>query len=289
MGDAIKDDIFFKKSRVHGLQEYVALYQKCFPRAVHLNVDYLKWLYQDNPSGHILGADAYYKDEIVGQVAAIPSEYFLNGRKSRGLLAVNVAVHPKFQGRYLFKKLGLKMCEYAAEADYEFVIGVANKAATPGWVRQMGFQLVQPLEARIGLGSLYINWQNVSLQEHFSHVWSDKKLAWRIINPNNSVLLQRRDNKIQCYAHAIGSISAYAELPGSTMLPRCMSKKKFLFTPRLFLGLVPQGGCQFYNYKNIPQQFRPSPLNLIYRSLNQKVERLEKDHISFSFLDFDAY
>jgi hypothetical protein len=34
---------------------------------------------------------------------------------------------------------------------------------------------------------------------------------------------------------------------------------------------------------------RPSPLNLIYRSLSGRVAQLDPTAIRFTFLDFDAY
>lgn len=283
-------DIIFKKSSVDFLSNYVDFYRICFPNATHLSIAYLQWLYKDNPSGEFIGADAYSGNEVIGQVVAVPSDYFLNGRLVRGLLAVNVAVHPKFQGRHLFKQLGLKMCEYGAEDGYEFVIGVANAAATPGWTRQMGFQLVQPLDARIGLGDIDINLDASTKLEQFKRVWSDQSLGWRIANPNNPISIRRTGDRLQCFAAAKGVLlPVYAELPGQCQSNMAIDALGFLSPSRLFLGLVPYGACKFRSYVSIPQRFRPSPLNFIYRSLTKRVEKLDKDCISFSFLDFDAY
>ncbi|MYM99088.1 GNAT family N-acetyltransferase, partial [Rugamonas sp. FT81W] len=58
---------------------------------------------------------------------------------------------------------------------------------------------------------------------------------------------------------------------------------------RLFLGLVPDNERRFTGYPSIPQRLRPSPLNLIYRSLSGRVAQLDPAAIRFSFLDFDAY
>ncbi len=284
-------DICLRKSHIDFLPQYGALYRTCFPKAIHLNSAYLRWLYNSNPLGGLVGADAWYGDEVVGQVVAVPGEYILNGKLIRGLLAVNVAVHPEFQGRFLFKKLGLKMCEYGAEDGYEFVIGVANKAATPGWVRQMGFQLVQPLEARLGLGNLNLDWNTIVITEQFRHDWSAESLLWRLSNPNRPISSRNLDDQLQCYTPAKGQIlPVYGEVPisfkSNTVIGRSVN---FISPLRLFLGLIPDGGYQFKRYKTIPERYRPSPLNLIYRSLNQRVQKLEKGCVSFSFLDFDAY
>lgn len=290
MGDLVKDDVVFKKSQASELQKYIELYEKCFPKAVHLNVGYLKWLYRENPLGSFVGVDAYFGNSVVGQVVAIPGEYFLNGEVVKGLLAVNVAVHPKFQGRHLFKKLGLKMCELAAEKGYSFVIGVANKAATLGWTRQMGFQLVQPLEARLGIGNLKLDC-SLKEEEQFKRIWSNQSFKWRAANPNNPVFKRYSSGRWQCYAAAKGALlPVYAEFSEETFSHVAETKKHFLSPLRLFLGLLPRESMSsLKNYYPIPDRYKPSPLNLIYKSLDQKVERLEKEHINFSFLDFDAY
>lgn len=282
--------IIIEKSSADFLQKYVDFYRICFPSATHLNSSYLKWLYKANPNGEIIGADAYSEGQLIGQVAAIPSEYHLNGRLVKGLLAVNVAVHPKFQGRRLFKKLGLKMCEYGAEDGYEFVIGIANAAATPGWTRQMGFQLVQPLEARLGVGKLDIDLGVVARSEQFKKAWADKSLAWRKANPNNSIWARRSEDRLEYFASAKGKVlPVYAELPVDGQSNLTTNTSAFCSPLRLFLGLVPNNACKYRTYVNVPQRLRPSPLNFIYRSLTNRVEKLEKNCTSFSFLDFDAY
>lgn len=282
-------EIVFKKSQLSSLLQYIDLYQICFPKALHLNVPYLRWLYRDNPIGDFFGIDAYFDNRVIGQVAAIPGEYFLSGRVVKGLLAVNVAVHPKFQGRHLFKKLGLKMCELATEAGYSFVIGVANRVATLGWIRQMGFQLVQPLEARIGMGSLKVNF-SIEMDEQFRRIWSDESFKWRAANPNNPIFKRYYYGRWECYAAAKGIyLPVYTEL-AKEIFSYAETKKRFLSPIRLFLGLLPfERKASLKNYYSIPNRYKPSPLNLIYKSLDQKVEKLEKEHITFSFLDFDAY
>ena len=58
---------------------------------------------------------------------------------------------------------------------------------------------------------------------------------------------------------------------------------------RLFIGLIPPAAQLPSLYVDIPQALRPSPLNLIYRSLSGRIEFLDPDNIFFNFLDFDAY
>ncbi len=58
---------------------------------------------------------------------------------------------------------------------------------------------------------------------------------------------------------------------------------------RLFIGLVPPAAQRCSFYIDIPQALRPSPLNLIYRSLSGRVQSIDADKVFFNFLDYDAY
>jgi hypothetical protein len=55
------------------------------------------------------------------------------------------------------------------------------------------------------------------------------------------------------------------------------------------LGNIPKclGNTSFY-FK-VPNFFKPSPLNLIYKPLNFSDSIIDIDDIFFNYLDFDAY
>lgn len=288
-----KAEIQLIKSSTDLLLKYVDLYKTYFPNASHLELNYLTWLYKENPAGIFVGVDAFVGNDIVGQVTAIPCEYILHGNLTRGLLAVNVFVHPKFQGRHLFKKLGLKMCELGAEEGYDFVMGVANAAATPGWKRQMGFQLVTPLDAMIGIGSLGVSDYNSILEKtEFRHEWSPATFKWRCGNPANKVIANAsaRNNSLAAFSSSgkIG-IAAYAEVPRVDLIDNVKIRSwKYSFQPRVFLGLIPEHSFGS-NYIKIPSRFRASPLNLIYKNLHDSSDRLQSSSCLINFLDFDAF
>jgi hypothetical protein len=58
---------------------------------------------------------------------------------------------------------------------------------------------------------------------------------------------------------------------------------------RLFLGRVPKSVQRQSLYLDVPEKLKPSPLNLIYRSLSGRVEEIDQDAVFMTFLDFDAY
>jgi GNAT superfamily N-acetyltransferase len=270
------------------IRRYASLFAACFPVASRFNKAYLNWLYVSNPNGKAVGFDAWDGDVLAAHYVTIPLQGSLEGRETRFLLSLNTATHPDFQGKGLFTKLAQRTYEAATALGYGAVIGVANANSTPGFTRKLGFQLVQPLAARIGVGAL--GRTKATAQGQIRTSWSAEALAWRCSNPNNPVYVRERGPVVQVYAGGVGKfIHAYAELPRDRINCSSLPRPGKLLSPmRLYLGLEP-GNPRSAGYVDIPQRLRPSPLNFIYRPLASGVRQLERDAVSFSFIDFDAY
>ena len=52
----------------------------------------------------------------------------------------------------MFTILAERTYQYAAENGYRFVIGVANAQSTHGFIKNLDFKLIGPLDFKIGLG-----------------------------------------------------------------------------------------------------------------------------------------
>ncbi len=271
------------------LAEYSALFTACFPGTDRFTVEYLEWLYVRNPDGRAFGFDARDGETLAAQYVCIPAQVSIDGKSVRMLLSLNTATHPQFQGKGLFTKLAAMTYEAAAAQGYDGIYGVANANSTPGFVRKLGFQLVRPLEAMVGLGKVGGRAGMSDSPPAFERLWSSEALEWRCANPYNPVARRRRGDYWQFHSSAAGPwLQAYAELalpPSIALAPAGKSVSPM----RLYLGLVPDEVRGFGTYVSIPQRLRPSPLNLIYRSLAAPGKQLDPARIRFSFLDFDAY
>jgi len=271
------------------LARYGALFEACFPGTDKFTPAYLAWLYAANPDGAAVGMDAWDGERLAAHYVCIPARAWVEGREVMVLLSLNTATHPDYQGKGLFTKLAAATFEAGAAAGFDGVYGVANANSTPGFVRKLGFQLVRPLEARVGLGTLSHGPKPAPAQLSFERSWSPEALAWRCANPHNPVHRRSKGQRQQFYAAAFGlSLPAYAELDagGAAVQP---GNTAALSPLRLLIGLAPDAGASWWNYSSIPQRLRPSPLNLIYRSFTPRVSALDPSRIQFSFLDFDAY
>ena len=272
------------------LAHYCALFGACFPGNDKFTPHYLDWLYRANPDGAAIGYDAWEGERLAAHYVCVPARARINGKEARVLLSLNTATHPDFQGRGLFTKLAALTYQAGADQQFDGCYGVANANSTPGFVRKLGFALVRPLDARVGLGRLHTG-AAPGEQLSFERNWTGPSLAWRCANPHNPVRYARAKGQWQLHAAALGGgrVPAYAELPAAGLALAPSSALAGAAPLRLFLGLAPDCASNYWNYLSIPQRLRPSPLNLIYRSFAAGAVTLDPAAIRFSFLDFDAY
>lgn len=271
------------------LHAYAALMSQCFPSTKKYTTNYLKWLYQDNPAGTVVGFDAWDGNALAAHYACIPVKGYIDGSPVKTLLSLNTATHPKYQGKGLFVNLA-ERTYLTAEAEYfDCVYGVANASSTPGFERKLGFQFVESLQAKIGFGSINPQFETDKLIQ-FKRAWDSASIAWRCANPANPIRKYHINKKIEFYSPAIGNIiHAYDEKQVDESICVDFDSRKQIKIGRLFLGLSPLKTLDFTKYIEIPQYLRPSPLNLIFRSLSNPQDKLEKGAIQLSYLDFDAY
>lgn len=271
------------------LEDYRALFSECFPGATHFTRAYLDWLYLGNPDGKAVGFDAREGGVLAAHYVCIPARARIEGLDVRVLLSLNTATRPQFQGKGLFTKLAAMTFDAGAADGYDGVYGVANGNSTPGFIRKLGFQLVRPLEAMVGVGKLGTRAAALTSAPGFERVWSADALAWRCANPVNPVRSRRAGAVWQFQAHALRGVPAYAELAARDGAPGAGRVDSAMAPIRLYLGLVPDQARAFSTYMSIPKRLRPSPLNLIYRAFTPGARPLDPASIQFTFLDFDAY
>lgn len=272
---------------------YASLLGQVFPSSPSLgSVDYLGWLYRENPLGLVVGSDAWVGDELAAHYVCIPVLANVEGRNCRGLLSLNTVTNPKYQGKGLFTKLAQHTFEAAANSGFEFVYGVANANSTPGFLKKLGFQLVSPLQAKIGFGNpVRLNMANGGLRTaSFQRTWDSTALNWRIRNPSNPCQLTFNSRTALISARTpYPLIQAVASVDLGHNLLQMKSAHAARLALGLYLGLTKAGENLSAWYLSIPEKLKPSPLNLIYKSLGNTPRLIDPRNTSISYLDFDAY
>ena len=239
--------------------------------------------YADNPADPVVGADAWSGARLAAHYVTCPARFLVEGRPLRGLLSLNTATHPDFQGRGLFTRLAQATYAAGTEQGYDFVFGVANANSTPGFTRKLGFQLVAPLEA----GVLLRTPRRLSDRPvQFAADWTEELMAWRLANPAAEYRAAAQGETTGVWAPThLPLVNCAAFLPG-----RRAPSRAGPLAASLFIGLEPRLDLTRLGLLRLPERFRPSPLNLIYRPLSDRAPgALDPSSVAVSFLDFDPY
>lgn len=269
------------------IDAHVALMARCFPEATHFTHAYLRWLYLENPAGEVVGFDAWEGSRLAATYVTVPANVKVDGRAVRGLLSLNTATDPEFQGKGLFTRLATAVFERAAKSGFACVYGIANANSTPGFTRKLGFHLVEPLRGAIGYGAGYCSDLEAARREaRFCRQWSAPELAWRSKNPANPLRATARGGLTEFRAATrYHVLCATGHLDG-----QWAPAGRWPVRPAVYVGAVPAPYRRHGAYADIPKRLRPSPLNLIFRSLEPASGApLAAGQSFLSFLDFDAF
>ena len=275
------------------LQQYAGLFALCFAgarRSRRFSLEQLAWLYQHNPDGPALGFDAFDQGQLVAHYVLLPSRIRTASGEMRALLSLNTATHPGWQGRGLFTLLASQALQTAREQGFGAAYGVANANSTPGFVRKLGFTLIAPLQAQVGLFRPAPVGATTPACD-FERVWTPQSLHWRthwpanpvqtVAGPAGSLLLQARTGMPGLFAtdQRIFQADAKAE----------PDRRRLAGPLQLFVGLMPAPQQPPGWWIDIPDRLKPSPLNLIFKPLQSGVPVPEAGRMRFGYLDFDAF
>ncbi len=277
------------------------------------NSTFLEWQYTGSPSGEVVCANR--NDELgrLGHYAVLPQRWSVAGEPTRFALSLNTAVAERGRGQGLFTTLAESTYATARDAGFEAIVGVANAQSTPGFLSKLGFTLVGPLAVSILLPRPFRGGDSVQrialadvsgeLLDRFrpsdsavARMWDLAELRWRLGDPGRtfSVFQTERLLAITCATKQNG-------IPVAVVL-------KVLTAPGatgLSVGKLVNAACRHHRAAfamhagsnpslslkgiRLPQRLKPSPLNLIVKSLNPNRQTVEFVPTTFEFLEFDAY
>jgi len=249
------------------LGDYEILLQICFPNS-NLNEEYLDWLYFTNPLGDVVGFDAMDGNKLVAHYACIPTR--IDGKI--GLLSLNTATHPDYRSKGLYQKLAKQTYEHWS-SNFGFVVGVANAKSASAFVSRLGFT---------DLGRLNLRYGDLQRPTSGSRTWTKADVNWRTKSPRQSLETKLLENGLvelsmrpKNFPFKIKSIISIEGNENQQNRERIGSRQGF--TIDWIKGHKPR----FY----LPEKLKPSPLAMIYLSLNDECLELN----SWSFPDFDAF
>lgn len=264
------------------LHKYKDLLRTTFPSAFKFTAEFLKWQYSENPLGNVVGFNAFFEDTLVAHYVTLPVISKVFDREEKGLLSLNTATHPAHQGKKLFTKLAEKTYEYAFSQGYKYVYGVANANSSHGFVKNLGFQHVAQLTTKVGLGSLP---KSKLLDPAFERLWDFKSFNWRLQNPSLKYFLKGEYVYAPTGKPFLNAIMCKANNEINNIVPNY----KFISPFKLYVGLDNSLDWEKSFFYDVPNRFKSSPLNFIFKDLSGQNRCLSKENINFNLIDFDGY
>jgi len=295
-----------------------------------LDEAFVTWLYEQCPYGPGIEAnyDEELPDggsRRIAHYALVPATYSRDGVATPFVFSLNACVDPTAQRGGYFTRMGLEVYAKAAAQGIVGVVGVSNANSTPAVVNKLHWKLVGPMPVRVvvpapGRGRGFehlpvdpallagpvLDELAASLDPSFDHrweqVWSAPFLRWRLGRPGGDYVLHVSSDLLAVSTHerragvrfavilkvlprngaSKGRSAAFSGAPA--VAAACAYHRAPLavyagFNARVRIGGVP-----------LPMRLRPSPLNLILKSLDE--DQLPQDTFelaTFEFLDSDAY
>jgi hypothetical protein len=305
------------------------LLTRVFPDSARpLDEAFVRWLYEQCPYGP--GIEANYDDEAVpgrriAHYALVPAVYSRDGVETPFVFSLNACVDPTAQRGGYFTRMGQEVYAEGAARGVVGVVGVSNANSTPAVVNKLHWKLVGPMPVRVVVPtpgrSRGFEHRNVDAallagaeldelaatldppRDHrWEQVWSAPFLRWRLGRPAGAYALHVSPDLL-----VVSTREHRAGLPFAVILkilPRngasergagpvagapavaaaCAHHRAPLAVYAGFNARVRVGGVP------LPMRLRPSPLNLILKSLDESVlPQKDFELATFEFLDSDAY
>jgi len=280
-----------KQADAADLPAIAALLAAVYPKPRNW-IDDLKWHYLDNPSGRAWYVNAHSDDDgsLVGHYVVVPTPPLRAGKftEHRIFLSLNTAVHPRAQGRGIFKRTASMLFEHLQALSPTIVLGAANANSLPGFIGSLGFYHLGRLDLRAYPTGFWPARQSERLLDA-----NNAFLRWRVQRPHTNVasvptkgaLVRRMSfhrlpvDAILTIEHPQEVISALPVLEGPSA--------PWPLTPRLYATFGSESRSGLF----VPDRLRPSPMHYICK-LMPDVNAAPLINLlmasRFEFLDFDV-
>lgn len=276
---------FFGKNTNSELKKISLLLTQVFNK--EFDLDYLKWLYKDNPNGQAITFNISKNKIIVGHYAVIPTKVKINNRIYKAALSLNTAVDNEFRGKGFFKLMADQTFKKCVKKKVKIIFGVSNYQSTKLFEKYFKFQNFGELDIFVSIGKI----KRKKVKEKFNVEWRSEDLKWRLKNPKENYIIHNSFNE-KVYVNK--KLFKVANINMGQFEKNLLIKSKN-YEPNLglfniYIGLGQNFDKNFLNIK-FPKFLKPSPLNFILKNLTKENDsfKLKREDIFFQLIDFDAF
>ena len=282
---------------------------------------YLAWLYDENPDGPAVQAEADEDGVRVAHYALVPQTYRNAAGPAPLLFSLNAVTRRGTQRKGYWSELGLRVFAEATAQGKKLVIGVPNEKSTPGAVKYLDYRFLGPMPVKVavptGTGGGFVHHVvddaflsspgfdelAATLDQHEAVNWTNsygpEQLRWRLARPHGGYHIHVDEELV-----VVSTTSAFGPVPMAVVLklfPRGPRRLDQPLSARRAVAAV----CRYHRtpaavYAGFnalvkvqgvspPHRLRPAPLNLVVHSFSDEVPQETFRLDTFEFLDLDAY
>lgn len=306
---------------IDGLRRDTELLDAELPDPRFRDESYLRWLYHQNPHGDGIAESVDDDGVRVAHYALVPQEYRDRDGPASFAFSLNAVTRSGIQRKGYFTSISRRLFERAADQGVRVVVGVSNENSTPPVVEKLGWRLYCPLPVRVVPRPLRApdGWRSIDVDDAYlasagldvdlaglddmpADGWTNRytveHLRWRLASPNGPGFTVHLGPDVV----AVSTASNVGPVPMAVLL-------KLL--PRSGVtGVVDAGAavaaacrhhgapaCVYAGWNRWarvrglkpPRRLLPAPLNLIVKSLDDRIDQDRFVLDTYEFLDMDAY
>ena len=283
-----KSEISKKNLTLNELEKLSIFLNKIFKKSLNFqlknsySVEYLNWLYNENPNGKAIINNVYKDKKIIAHFALVPAKVKFNNKIYKSALSVFNAVDENHRNLHIFYQLASKSFNLAKLEGIRFIMSVSNATSSDLYVKCFKFKLICPLEVKIGFAKFR---ERNNLPHRFEVLRDKTTIEWRLRNPRFKYQIYKENEKYIVFNNLYKLFKMNMGHISNTDL----NLNEYNLNPlNMWMGLNNNLKKTKISF-NFPNILKPSPCNFIIKDLESEETNLSKEDIKFNLIDYEVF
>ncbi len=253
------------------------------------SIEFLNWLYNENPNGPSIINNVYENEKIIAHFALVPITVLFNNKTYKSALSVFTSIDENHRNLYFFHQLASESFELARSEGIRFIMSIASEVGSELYIKCFKFKLIAPLDVKIG----WSKFQEKNKSQHKFEVLRDNTtLQWRLRNPRFKYQIFKENEKYIIFNNNYKLFKmnmGYISNINLDLHNKIISNKKWNLNPlNIWMGLNNNLKEEKMSF-NFPNVLKPSPSNLIIKDLTSEEINLVREDVKINLIDYEVF
>ena len=253
------------------------------------SIEFLNWLYNENPNGPSIINNVYENEKIIAHFALVPITVLFNNKTYKSALSLFTSIDENHRNLYFFHQLASESFELARSEGIRFIMSIASEVGSELYIKCFKFKLIAPLDVKIG----WSKFQEKNKSQHKFEVLRDNTtLQWRLRNPRFKYQIFKENEKYIIFNNNYKLFKmnmGYISNINLDLHNKIISNKKWNLNPlNIWMGLNNNLKEEKMSF-NFPNVLKPSPSNLIIKDLTSEEINLVREDVKINLIDYEVF